>query len=154
MCERWGVSGPQSQNCHLGDDVNPGEIKILLVEDNPGDVFLMHLAVREAEMGPIKLERVQRLSEGMDRLRGSAFDVILLDLSLPDSQGIDTLAHALEHASDIPIIVFTTIDDEELAIKAAQMGAQDYLVKGQVDEKLLLRSIRYAIERHAQKRAA
>ena len=131
--------------------MSPEEIKILLVEDNPGDVFLMHLAVREAGMGPVKLERVQRLRAAMERLERDAFDVILLDLALPDSQGLDTLARALEHASDIPIVVFTATEDEELGLEAVRQGAQDYLVKGQVDEKLLLRSIRYAIERHAQR---
>ncbi len=131
--------------------MSPEEIRILLLEDNPGDALLLHVVAREAETAQLKIEHVQRLSEGIERLRGRAFDVILLDLSLPDSQGLDTLGRALEHASDTPVVVFTGTEDEELGLEAVREGAQDYLVKGQVDEKLLLRSLRYAIERHAQR---
>lgn len=128
--------------------MSPERIRILLVEDNPGDVVLLHFAVQAASTARVKIERVRRLSEAMERAERSPFDVILLDLSLPDSQGLDTVTRALERASDIPIVVLTAVDDEELGLMAVREGAQDYLIKGQVDEAQLLRSIRFAIERH------
>lgn len=135
------------------NDMSAESIKILLVEDNPGDVILVHVAVQEVGTAQVKIERVKRLSEAMERVERYPFDVILLDMSLPDSQGFDTIARALEQAPDIPIVVLTAVDDEELALRAVGEGAQDYLIKGQVDEDQLLRSIRYAIERHKRTRA-
>lgn len=135
------------------NDMSSKSIKILLVEDNPGDVVLLHVAVQEAVAPQVKLERVKRLSEAMERVERDPFDVILLDLSLPDSQGFDSVARALERAPDIPIVVLTAVDDEELGLRAVREGAQDYLIKGRIDEDQLLRSIRYAIERHKRARA-
>ncbi|MBD2343203.1 hybrid sensor histidine kinase/response regulator [Anabaena subtropica] len=127
-------------------------IKVLLVEDNPGDVFLIQELIREVHSAKVELQPVERLSEALETLAthtscGSHFDVMLLDLSLPDSQGLDTFIRANRETTVIPIIVLTGIDDENLALRAMQEGAQDYLVKGQVTGDLLVRSIRYAIER-------
>ncbi|WP_375510240.1 response regulator [uncultured Nostoc sp.] len=122
-------------------------IKVLLVEDNPGDVFLLQEFLKEVTTVVVDLIRVVRLSEAFDYLAKEIFDIILLDLSLPDSQGLKTFVIAHHQAKATPIIVLTGIDDETLAIRAMQEGAQDYLVKGQVTGDLLVRSMRYAIER-------
>ncbi|MEH2464188.1 hybrid sensor histidine kinase/response regulator [Nostoc sp.] len=122
-------------------------IKVLLVEDNPGDVFLLQEFLKEVTTVVVDLIRVVRLSEALNYLAKEIFDVILLDLSLPDGQGLETFVITHNHAKATPIIVLTGIDDETLAIRAMQEGAQDYLLKGQVTGDLLVRSMRYAIER-------
>ncbi|MEH2408838.1 hybrid sensor histidine kinase/response regulator [Nostoc sp.] len=122
-------------------------IKVLLVEDNSGDVFLLQEFLKEVTTVVVNLIPVERLSEALNHLANEIFDVILLDLSLPDSQGLETFVTAHHQAKATPIIVLTGLDDETLAIRAMQQGAQDYLVKGQVTGDLLVRSMRYAIER-------
>ncbi len=122
-------------------------IKVLLVEDNPGDVFLLQEFLKEVTTVVVDLMPVERLSEALSYLASEIFDVILLDLSLPDSQGLETFVIAHHQAKATPIIVLTGINDETLALRAIQEGAQDYLVKGQVTGDLLVRSMRYAIER-------
>ncbi|QMS89939.1 response regulator [Nostoc edaphicum CCNP1411] len=122
-------------------------IKVLLVEDNPGDVFLLQELLKEVSTVVVELMPVERLAEALNYLAKEVFDVILLDLSLPDSQGLETFVMAHLQAKATPIIVLTGIDDETLATRAMQQGAQDYLVKGQVTGDLLVRSMRYAIER-------
>jgi two-component system cell cycle sensor histidine kinase/response regulator CckA len=122
-------------------------IRVLLVEDNPGDVRLFLELLRETGAGHVKLEHVDRLCTALDRLSNQAFDVVLLDLSLPDAHGLDTLVRAHAHAPSVPIVVLTGLDDQALAVKAVRAGAQDYLVKGRVDGDLLVRSMRYATER-------
>src|SRR5882672_2796741 len=122
-------------------------IRVLLVEDNPGDVRLFLELLRETGAGHVKLEHVDRLSTALERLSNQTFDVVLLDLSLPDAQGLDTLVRAHAHAPSVPIVVLTGLDDQALAVKAVRAGAQDYLVKGRVDGDLLVRSMRYATER-------
>lgn len=122
-------------------------INVLLVEDNPGDVFLLHEFLKDVTTVLVELMPVERLSEALNCLSKENFDVILLDLSLPDSQGWETFVTTHCHAKATPIIVLTGIDDETLAMRAMQEGAQDYLVKGQVTGDLLVRSMRYAIER-------
>ncbi|MEH2338507.1 hybrid sensor histidine kinase/response regulator [Nostoc sp.] len=121
-------------------------IKVLLVEDNPGDVFLLQEFLKEVTT-VVDLMPVVRLSEALNYLEKEIFDVILLDLSLPDAQGLETFVITHNQAKATPIIVLTGIDDETLAIRAMQQGAQDYLLKGQVTGDLLVRSMRYAIER-------
>jgi len=121
--------------------------RILLVEDNPGDARLLEEYLREAPLLDATMERVDRLEAARERLRGDLPDVVLLDLSLPDAHGMETVRQALECAPNVPIIVLTGLDDEGVALQAVQSGAQDYLIKGQVDPVLLARSIRYAIER-------
>ena len=122
-------------------------IRVLLVEDNPGDARLFQELVRDTGADRVKLEHVTRLSAALDRLSNDTFDVILLDLSLPDEQGLATLTRTHAHAPNVPIVVLTGLDDEALAVKAVRAGAQDYLVKGRVDGDLLIRSMRYATER-------
>ncbi len=122
-------------------------IKVLLIEDNPGDVLLLQELFKEVTTVVVELMPVERLYEAVNYLTNEIFDVILLDLSLPDSQGLETFVIAHNQAKATPIIVLTGINDETLATSAMQQGAQDYLVKGQVTGDLLVRSMRYAIER-------
>ena len=123
-------------------------IKILLVEDNPGDILLLREALIEIDTEWFEVTQAERLVEALEYTADRSFDVILLDLSLPDEQGLDTLLRLQEKVTGVPIIVLTGLKDEMLSLKAVQSGAQDYLIKGQVDSNLLTRSIHYAIERH------
>ncbi|MBD2430582.1 MULTISPECIES: response regulator [Fischerella] len=122
-------------------------IKVLLVEDNPGDVRLLQEFLWDVTTAQFELMPVERLDRTLKLLNQESFDVILLDLSLPDSQGLETFITLHHQAPAIPIIVLTGLDDESLALRAMQEGAQDYLVKGQVSGDLLVRCMRYAIER-------
>ena len=122
-------------------------IKVLLIEDNPGDARLIRQMLAEVGTALFDLEWAGQLSTGLERLTRGGIDVLLLDLSLPDSQGFDTFARAQAQAPQAPIIVLTGLEDEMLAVEAVRGGAQDYLVKGQVDSHLLGRAIRYAIQR-------
>jgi two-component system cell cycle sensor histidine kinase/response regulator CckA len=122
-------------------------IRALLVEDNPGDARLFFELVRETGAGYLKLEHVDRLDKALARLSDEHFDVVLLDLSLPDEQGLTTLLRTHAHAPKVPIVILTGLDDEAVAVRAVRAGAQDYLVKGRVDGDLLVRSMRYATER-------
>ena len=122
-------------------------IKILLVEDNLEYAHLIRAMVSGVGGTGFELAHVERLSEALKYISEQSWDVVLLDLSLPDSHGLDTVVKVQAHAPNVPIVVLTGLDDEALAIKAMQEGAQDYLVKGQVNGNLLRRSIRYAIER-------
>jgi GAF domain-containing protein/DNA-binding response OmpR family regulator len=121
--------------------------RILLIEDNPADARLLQKMLAEAKRFPFELEQADRLSAGLERLAGDDIDVVLLDLSLPDSRGLDTFTRALVQAPHTPIVVLSGLDDEKLAVEAVRAGAQDYLAKAEVDGNLLARSIRYAIER-------
>jgi len=122
-------------------------IIILLIEDSADDALLIRKSLAGAMKVPYELKHVDGLSRGMECLAGGEIDVVLLDLGLPDGRGISTFTVLHKHSPDVPVIVLTGHDDEELAIEAVQKGAQDYLVKGKVDGGLLRRSIRYAIER-------
>jgi PAS domain S-box-containing protein len=128
-------------------------IQVLLVEDNPADVRLWQELLWDVTSAQFQLIPVERLDEAMEMLKQQRFDVILLDLSLPDSQGLETFVKMHLQAPAIPIIVLTGLDDESLATKAVQEGAQDYLVKGQVNGDLLVRCMRYAIERQRAEEA-
>jgi two-component system, cell cycle sensor histidine kinase and response regulator CckA len=127
--------------------MNLDGIRVLLVEDNPGDARLFAELLRDAGAGQWNLTQVDRLAHALDRLKREPFDVVLLDLSLPDADGLDTLIRVHTEAPKVPIVVLTGHDDEALAVRAVRAGAQDYLVKGRMDGDLLLRSIRYASER-------
>jgi len=120
---------------------------MLLVEDNPGDARLIRESLADTGGGPFDVTWVDRLEQGLRHLAPGTVDVVMLDLSLPDSVGLDTLATVVEHAPWVPIIVLTGLDDRDLAVEAVRRGAQDYLVKGQADGELLARAARYAIER-------
>jgi signal transduction histidine kinase len=122
-------------------------MRILLVEDNPGDARLLREVLRMERPGEFEVVETDRLSRAIEYLEEQGFDMVLLDLSLPDSSGLDTVRGALRHAPETPIIVLTGLDDEAVALQAVQAGAQDYLVKGDIEGRLLLRSLRYARER-------
>src|SRR5688500_15045928 len=124
-----------------------GKIRILLVEDNPGDARLLREFLREAHNLPFDLVHVERLADARAKLDEGGADIILLDLSLPDAHGIESVEQMLEAAGESPIIVLTGLDDETTATRAVQAGAQDYLIKGRVSGSSLGRSIRYAMER-------
>jgi signal transduction histidine kinase len=122
-------------------------IKILLVEDNPADADLLSEFLEEADETQWSLVHVEKLKEALQTLRENHFDVILLDLSLPDKQGLATVVQTHETAPDLPIVVLTGLNDRVTALEAVRQGAQDYLVKGKIDSNLLVRAIGYAIER-------
>ena len=128
-------------------------IRILLVEDDPEDVWVMRNFLGDHWDVPFELIQVELLSAAIQRCAEDKFDVILLDLSLPDSHGLETFFAMYAHAGDVPIVVLSGHDDQQSAVKAVQAGAQDYLVKGQVNDHLVVRSIRYAIERGRRHRA-
>ena len=121
--------------------------KIMLVEDNPGDVRLIQLMLRDQGDSYFELEHASSLTQGLRRLDHEDFDLILLDLGLPERQGLDTLRAVLIKAPSLPIVVLTGLDDETMGLQALQIGAQDYLIKGQITGSLLVCSIRYAAER-------
>jgi PAS domain S-box-containing protein len=122
-------------------------IRVLLIEDNPGYSEVIRIMLERIGDARFDMVGVQRLSDGLQNLSDANFDVVLLDLKLPDSQGIDTFEKVHAAAPGLPIIVLTVTDNDALALEAVQKGAQDYLVKERVDGKLLEHSIRYAIER-------
>jgi len=122
-------------------------INILLVEDDPEDVWVMRNLLGDRWDAPFQLAHVELLSAAIERCAEQRFDVVLLDLSLPDSRGLETFFAMHAHAGDVPIVVLSGHADQQSAVKAVQAGAQDYLVKGQVNDNVLVRSIRYAIER-------
>lgn len=125
-------------------------LSILLVEDNPGDVRLLQEMLREVTTTRCQITPAMTLAAALaclSKVNAAPFDVVLLDLSLPDSHGLSSLLALHDRAPSTPIVVLTSLDDEITALSAMQQGAQDYLIKGQVDRHLLLRSIRYAIER-------
>ena len=121
-------------------------IRVLLVEDNPGDARLIFEMLRDMS-DQFNLHRVNDLEAALERLGHAAVDCVLLDLGLPDSQGLDTLERARRGAGPEPIIVISGVDDDSVALAAVRSGAQDYLVKGRIDGKDLARIIRHAIER-------
>jgi signal transduction histidine kinase len=127
--------------------MNTEHLNILLIEDNPGDQRLIREMLTGAKQTKFDVEVAGRLSEGMRYLADSSFDAILLDLSLPDSQGLDTFVALRAAVRETPIVVLSGFDDETTAVHSVQAGAQDYLIKGQVDGQLLIRSLRYAVER-------
>jgi PAS domain S-box-containing protein/putative nucleotidyltransferase with HDIG domain len=122
-------------------------IKVLLIEDNPGDARLIQEMLAEADGARFELECAGRLTAGLDRLAANDIGLVLLDLGLPDSQGFETFAKAYVEAPRVPIVVLSGVADENLAMKIVQEGAQDYLVKADLDSYSLMRTIRYAIER-------
>ena len=122
-------------------------VSLLLVEDNPGDRRLILEMLAEAGDVTFDLQHAERLQSALKSLGQTGVELILLDLGLPDSQGLDTLRKVHARAPEIPIVVLTGLDDEIVGVQAINEGAQDYLIKGQVDTNLLKRTIRYAIER-------
>ncbi len=128
-------------------------IKVLLVEDNPEDVFLLERTLLKARGTRFEMESVDSLKAALERIKQRKIDVILLDLSLTDSRGLETFGAMQAEAPEIPIIVLSGLDDETVALNAVHAGAQDYLVKGRVDSQLITRAMIYAIERSQAKAA-
>jgi C4-dicarboxylate-specific signal transduction histidine kinase len=126
-----------------------GKLRLLLVEDNPTDAELLAEALEASAGNTIEITHVARVSEAARAASERSFEVLLLDLGLPESQGLDTLIAARARIPGLPIIVLTGTDDDELGVAALQAGAEDYLVKGRFDARLLVRAIRYAKERFA-----
>lgn len=124
-------------------------IRCLLVEDNPIDAKLVESMLIKAISHQMQIQVVlaQNLQEAKSSLEQGWFDVIVLDLRLPDSEGIDTFREIYKKALKIPVIILTAVDDESLAIQTIKEGAQDYMIKGQINERQLAQSISFSIER-------
>ena len=128
--------------------MNNNPIRVLLIEDNPADARLIEVLLEGVRVANFTLRWEDHLGEGLARLAGkNDFDAVLLDLSLPDSQGLDTIVKVRAQAPDIPLVILTGLDDESLGLSAVQWGAQDYLVKGHADGNLVARCLLYSIER-------
>jgi PAS domain S-box-containing protein len=125
-----------------------GTTRILLVEDNLGDARLLQEMLAEVDPDQFALTHVLRLHQALECLKQRAFAAILLDLTLPDGSGMETITRVRTAVPDVPIVVLTGLSDESFAVSAVREGAQDYLVKGQIDGLLLVRALRYAMERH------
>jgi signal transduction histidine kinase len=131
----------------------PHDIKVLLIEDNLAEARLLKEILKGNEKKEFHLVNVSRLSEGISLLKETDFDAILLDLTLPDSQGLESLAPLLIVAPKVPIVVLTNTNDDNLALEAVRRGAQDYLIKREVSLDILTRSLCYAIERKQMEEA-
>jgi diguanylate cyclase (GGDEF)-like protein/PAS domain S-box-containing protein len=130
---------------HRTDD----RVRVLLVEDCPEHADLIRAKLARSRRLRADVTHVDRLEKGLSRLKTGGFDVVLLDFSLPDSFGLETFRRANNAAHRTPIIVLTSLDDNDLAVQAVREGAQDYLIKREADTRLLVRSILYAIERQS-----
>jgi class 3 adenylate cyclase len=124
-----------------------GPPELLLVEDNLGDVRLVERMLAKRWKGNFALSHFERLSDAVRHVARSRVDCVLLDLSLPDADGLEAIAQTRRVASEVPIVVLSGLEEEDLAVEAVRGGADDYLVKGSIDGDHLSRSIRYAIER-------
>ena len=134
--------------------MNPNAMKVLLlVEDNPGDARLLREMFSEQDSHHIELTHVESMKDAETHLAICTVDIILLDLGLPDAEGLAAVRRAHAAAPRVPLVVLTGLDDESVALQALQEGAQDYLVKGQVESRGLLRALRYAIERRIMEEA-
>jgi signal transduction histidine kinase/HPt (histidine-containing phosphotransfer) domain-containing protein len=127
--------------------IGGGKYRILLVEDNPGDAALVRHSLGDEGPTNFDLIHVERLGAAIEAVTASPFDLVVLDLSLPDSFGVESFSRLSEAAKDVPIVVLTGFEDEELGSTLVQMGAQDYVVKWQIAGRVLVRCLRYAIER-------
>ncbi len=125
--------------------------RVLAIEDSRAHLKLIEYLLSESGRVNFELTSAVRLADGLERLDKGGIDVVLLDLGLPDSEGLDTLHSVSSHSPHVPIVVLTGLDDESVASRAVREGAEDYLVKGQFDSDLLVRSVRYAIARHRGK---
>ena len=126
--------------------------RVLLIEDNPGDADLVRLRLVECK-SPVQVNCVPRLADALACLDVETPTLVLLDLNLPDSHGAGTFRQIMQKAPNVPVVILTGQDDEALAMKAVQMGVQDYLVKGDITSKHLERALRYAVERQGLLRA-
>ena len=132
--------------------MNPEPIRLLLVEDGAADALLLQNMLAEVNEESFEVTHVELMADAVNRLANQAFDAILLDLSLPDSRGVGTVAQVNAAAPHLPIVVMTGLDDGDTGTEALRQGAQDFLTKGQVGGRLLGRAIRYAMERKQTER--
>ena len=123
-------------------------VKALLVEDNLEYAEMLQLLLTGLNTAKIEITHAVRLQDALRFLKGETFDVILLDLTLPDSRGFNTFVDVYAHAPQVPVVVMTAIDDKGLALRTVREGAQDYVIKGQIEAGQLVRTIQFAIERH------
>src|ERR1700732_4154868 len=123
-------------------------LQVLLVEDNAGDVRLLREMFSKEKPDSFELTHLLRMSEAEIHLAKGGVDIVLLDMGLPDGHGLDTVRRAHAVAPGIPLIILTGLDDEALAAEAMTQGAQDYMIKGQIESRALPRALRHAIERH------
>ncbi len=123
-------------------------LQVLVVEDNAGDVRLLREMFGSESAGNFELTHLMRMSDAEDHLAKGGVDIILLDMGLPDGHGLETVRRARAAAPNVPLIVLTGLDDEALAAEAMKHGAQDYMIKGQIESRALPRALRHAIERH------
>jgi len=128
------------------------QIKVLMIEDNPGDIRLIREMLKEVNISLFDLETASCLKEGLEKIKETLFDVILLDLGLPDSRGFETFITVNVQKQEAPIIVLAGLADETLALETIKKGAQDYLVKEQLNTSRLVTAISYAIERKKKER--
>ena len=124
--------------------------EILLVEDDSGDAELLYELLAQVPNMQFDVTHVTRLAEASEQTKVEPYDVILLDLALPDSHGMETIRAMVSVAPTIPIVVLTGLNDEETGLEALRNGAQDYLVKGQVDSSAVTRAMRFAMQRHRE----
>jgi PAS domain S-box-containing protein len=122
-------------------------INVLMIEDNPIEALLVTKILETTDSPKFALVQAESLAKGMELLTGGGIDLVMLDLGLPDSWGFDTLIKVLHQAPELPIVVLTSRDDDDSIMQAVIQGAQDYLIKGQFDSNLLIRSLCYAFER-------
>lgn len=127
-------------------------LKLLMIEDDAADFELFHEVLDGALNLSFDLRHASTLAEGLQNLDSRRFDLIIVDLNLPDNRGLDTLSTVQQHTPDVPVIVLTGLDDEEVGLDAVHLGAQDYLVKNTLESKSLARSIQYAVERFSLRR--
>lgn len=123
------------------------QLQILLVEDSPGDARLIEEMLKESHIAEFKIKKAKLKSEAFEYLKKYSFDAILLDLNLPDSYGIETCTSFVKEYPKIPIVVLTGNESEQIGEEALMLGAQDYLIKGQIDNRPLARALRFSIER-------
>ncbi len=141
---------PITDNSSMSASATPpqhSDIHVLLLEDNLAEARLLQEIFKGTVNSQFRLTHVKRLGDAITQLKSNSFDVALLDLTLPDSYGLGSLDALIDNAPDLPIVVLTSTNDDELALDAVRHGAQDYLVKRQVNLDILVRSVRYAIER-------
>lgn len=122
-------------------------MRVLLIEDDQADAFLIQDMLLESTSGNVCVQHVTRLGDAIRLVAEEVFDIIISDLGLPDSQGLDTVTTLASEVEHLPVVVLTGLADQEVGLAAVNAGAQDYLVKGKVTGEMLVRAIRYAIER-------
>lgn len=127
--------------------MSENSVKILLIEDDPAEARLLHEVLKSFNLQSFSLVHVNRLQAALEKLECDRYDVVLLDLTLPDSQGLVSVDTIVKQSPNLPIVVLTNTNDDKLAIEAVRLGAQDYLIKRKINVDVLVRSLQYAIER-------